>query len=144
MYSISELNTINLRNQAVYNKIYVGSDGNKYVGTSNGRLRKLDDANLVQFNTSNTTTNTDNVQGAINNNTNLINQKKSDSFFEYKFTSAISFKILGTQYNFTRIPSINIYDNVGNKVFANQKINTTTNDISISFNRPQTGIVILT
>ena len=76
------------------------------------------------------------------NNTSGINT--GDKFYTTNFFSAITVTALNTQHNLNRIPNIEIYDNTGQKIFANSSINFTNFDISITFNRLQSGTLILT
>lgn len=58
------LDKLHLNNLATPNKNYLGEDGKKYIGTSNGRLKLLDVADVVVFTPSSDIT-SNNVQGAI-------------------------------------------------------------------------------
>jgi hypothetical protein len=70
--------------------------------------------------------------------------KGTDNFYYLDFTSAISFTILGTAYNFGRVPNIKIYDTTGQEILANTNINYTTFDVSVIFKKTQSGKIILT
>lgn len=65
-------------------------------------------------------------------------------FYTTNFFSAVAITVLGTQHNFNRIPNIKIYDPTGQTIFAKNNINFTTFDITITFNRIQSGTLILT
>ena len=66
------------------------------------------------------------------------------NFYYLDFISAISFTILGTAYNFGRVPNIKIYDTTGQEILANTNINYTTLDILVIFKKTQSGKIILT
>ena len=68
----------------------------------------------------------------------------NDKFYTEDFTGAISFSILGTAHAFGRIPSITIYNAIGELILANLNIDYLTFDISVTFNKLQTGKIILT
>jgi hypothetical protein len=70
--------------------------------------------------------------------------KGATNFYYLDFTSAISFTILGTAYDFGRVPNIKIYDTTGQEILASTNINYTTFDISVIFKKTQSGKIILT
>lgn len=79
-----------------------------------------------------------------NNNNDCCDNVVSDKYYREDFASAISFSILGSQHQFNRVPNIEIFDTIGQKVFAKTTIDLNNYNITITFNRLQTGTVILT
>lgn len=73
-----------------------------------------------------------------------ITNMGSDKYYTLKFTSALSISISGVSHNFARIPDIDIYDIIGQKVFAQTLIDVINFNITINFNRLQSGVIILT
>lgn len=66
-------------------------------------------------------------------------------YYDLQFVGAINFTILGSTHKFNRIPNVTIYNTTGELIFANLNIDQlTTFDVTITFNRLQSGVVILT
>lgn len=74
----------------------------------------------------------------------LLGYVLADNYYEFGFISAVSVSILGSQHNFNRVPQITIYNSIGEKVFAQTNINFINFDVTINFNKIQTGKIILT
>lgn len=64
------------------------------------------------------------------------------NYYEESFSNAVSITVLGITHAFGRIPDVTVYDAIGNLVFGN--IIITGFSVTVSFNRLQTGVLILT
>jgi hypothetical protein len=67
----------------------------------------------------------------------------SANFYQFDFTAAVSFVILATSHKLGREPVITTYNAAGQIMFVNSSINSTY-DVTINFNKPTTGRIVLT
>lgn len=74
----------------------------------------------------------------------VIDLSQGDKYYKSPFNSALTIAILGSQHQFGRIPNIVAYDLSGQLILGMLTINDLTFDISITFNRLQSGTLILT
>lgn len=67
-----------------------------------------------------------------------------DKYYSEAFVDSLGFTIGGNVHDFSRIPDVTIYDPSGELILAHLQINYTNFNVTVSFNRLQSGTIILT